>query len=266
MGKQNIKGLSEAELTDVLISLGAEKYRAGQIMEWIYARGAGSFHEMTNLAKILRDKLDRHLYIAKLTELTRQVSQADGTVKFLFRLEDGETVESVLLRHDYGHSVCVSTQVGCAMGCHFCASGMEGLIRDLTAGEMIDQVLYMQNYLRTTGQRVSSVVIMGSGEPLANYDHVLRFIKLLHWPRGLNIGYRHITLSTAGIVPGIQRLAAEDLPITLSVSLHAPTDRLRSSLMPVNRAYPIAALLAACDHYAAKTKRRITYEYALIAA
>lgn len=265
MHKKNIKGLSEAELTDVLQALGAEKYRARQIMKWIYARGAGEFKEMTNLSKALRDRLSEYLYIGKLREVTRQVSQKDGTVKFLFSLEDGHRVESVLLCHDYGCSVCVSTQVGCALGCRFCASGLEGLIRDLTAGEMIDQVLAIQNYLQAMGRRVGSVVIMGSGEPLANYDNVLRFIKLLHWPHGLNIGYRHITLSTAGIIPGIERLAAEDLPITLSISLHAPNDQLRSALMPVNNAYPIAALVAAGDRYADTTKRRITYEYSLIA-
>jgi 23S rRNA (adenine2503-C2)-methyltransferase len=263
--KKNVKGLTETELIKVLTSLGTEKYRTRQIMEWIYAKGAQDFNAMTNLSKALRDKLNEHLYIAKLTELARQVSRKDGTVKFLFALEDGQTVESVLLRHDYGHSVCISTQVGCALGCHFCASGLEGLVRDLSAGEMIDQVLAIQNYLHTENQRISSVVIMGTGEPLANYDNVLRFIELLHWPHGLNIGYRNITLSTAGIVPGIDRLAGEDLPITLSISLHAPNDQLRSSLMPVNNAYPIAALLAACDRYIAKTNRRITFEYSLIA-
>lgn len=265
MHKRNIKGLSEAELTDVLQSLGAEKYRSRQIMEWMYAKGAGNFDEMTNLSKNLREKLNAHLYIAKLSELKRQVSHRDGTIKFLFALEDGQTVESVLLRHNYGNSVCVSTQVGCAMGCRFCASALGGLVRDLSAGEMIDQVLTIQAYLHGEDQRVSSVVIMGSGEPLANYDNVLHFIALLHWPQGLNIGYRNITLSTSGIIPGIQRLAEEDLPITLSISLHAPNDQLRSELMPINNTYPIAALLAVCDHYVAKTNRRITYEYALIA-
>lgn len=264
MVKQNIKGLSEEELTAVLKSLGAQSYRARQIMEWIYARGAGDFKVMTNLSKSLRDKLNEHLYIAQLTELTRQVSGKDGTVKFLFALEDGQTVESVLLRHDYGDSVCVSTQVGCAMGCRFCASGLEGLVRDLSAGEIIDQVLAMQGYLQPEGRRISSVVIMGCGEPLANYDNVLHFIELLHWPRGLNIGYRNITLSTSGIVPGIDRLAQAALPITLSISLHAPNDELRSALMPVNKSYPIADLLAACDRYVAQTNRRITYEYSLI--
>lgn len=264
MHKINIKGLSEAELADVLRPMGIEKYRARQIMEWIYAKGVCNFDEMTNLSKTLRAELAAHLYIAGLTEVTRQVSGRDGTVKFLFALEDGQRVESVLLPHSYGHSVCVSTQVGCAIGCRFCASGLEGLVRDLSAGEIIDQVLYMDKYLQQENRRVSSVVIMGSGEPLNNYDNVLRFVRLLHWPQGLNIGYRNITLSTAGVIPGIKRLAEENLPITLSVSLHAPNDRLRSELMPVNKAYPIAELLAACDQYAAKTKRRITYEYSLM--
>jgi len=263
--KKNIKGLTEAELREVLTSLGVEKYRARQIMEWIYARGAGDFSSMTNLAKPLREKLSEHLYIAQLREVTRQISHKDGTVKFLFALEDGQTVETVLLRHDYGHSVCVSTQVGCAMGCSFCASGLGGLVRNLTAGEIIDQVLAVQNYLKQEDQRVSSVVIMGSGEPLTNYDNVLRFMALLHWPYGLNIGYRNMTVSTAGVVPGIDRLSMENLPITLSISLHAPHDQLRSALMPINHTYPIALLLAACDRYTARTNRRITYEYSLIA-
>lgn len=265
MHKKNIKGLTEAELREVLTPLGVEKYRARQIMEWIYARGAGDFSAMTNLAKVLREKLSNHLYIAQIKEVTKQISQKDGTVKFLFALEDGQTVETVLLRHDYGNSVCVSTQVGCAMGCSFCASGLEGLVRNLTAGEIIDQVLAVQNYLKQDDQRVGSVVIMGSGEPLMNYDNVLHFMELLHWPYGLNIGYRNITVSTAGVVPGIERLSAEKLPITLSISLHAPNNKLRSVLMPINHTYPIAVLMAACDRYAASTNRRITYEYSLIA-
>lgn len=263
--KKNIKGLTETELREVLIPLGVEKYRARQIMEWIYARGAGDFSAMTNLSKTLRDKLSDYLYIAQIKEVTKQISQKDGTVKFLFLLEDGQTVETVLLRHDYGNSVCVSTQVGCAMGCTFCASGLEGLVRNLTAGEIIDQVLAVQKYLKQDVQRVSSVVIMGSGEPLMNYDNVVRFMELLHWPHGLNIGYRNITISTAGIVPGIERLSAENLPITLSISLHAPNDQLRSMLMPINQTFPLAVLMAACDRYTASTKRRITYEYSLIA-
>jgi 23S rRNA (adenine2503-C2)-methyltransferase len=260
----NIKGLFEEELADLLRPLGAEKYRARQIMEWLYARGVKNFDEMTNLSKKLRENLKQHAYIPEVKVLAKQVSERDGTVKFLFQLEDTHAVESVLLRHDYGNSVCVSTQVGCAMGCRFCASTLEGLIRNLSAGEIIDQVLAVEDVLRQQQQRVSSIVIMGSGEPLANYDNVLRFIRLLHLPYGLNIGYRNITLSTSGIIPGIDRLAGEDLPITLSISLHASNDTLRSELMPINRQYPIAALLAACDRYTAQTNRRITYEYSLI--
>lgn len=264
MQKINIKGLFEEELIEILSSLGAAKYRARQIMEWIYARGAKDFTEMSNLPKALREQLSQQLHIGYVQALAKQVSQADGTVKFLFELEDGHAVESVLLRHGYGNSVCVSTQVGCARRCSFCASALEGLLRNLSAGEIIDQVLAVQKFLEAEGQRVSSIVLMGAGEPLDNYDNVLKFIRLVHLPYGLNIGYRNITLSTCGVVPGIKRLSEEGLPITLSVSLHAPDDQLRSKLMPINERYAIDVLLAACDHYAAKTNRRITYEYSLI--
>jgi 23S rRNA (adenine2503-C2)-methyltransferase len=260
----NVKGLYEAELAEALKSLGVEKYRARQVMEWIYARGAKSFADMTNLSKPLRERLEQHAYMGTLRVLAKQVSQKDGTIKFLFELDDGHAVESVFLPHDYGNSVCISTQVGCAMGCRFCASTLHGLVRNLSAGEIIDQVLTIQDELNNEQRRVSSIVIMGSGEPLANYENVLRFIRLLHLPYGLNIGYRNITLSTSGLVPEIDRLAGEELPITLSISLHAPNDQIRSELMPINRRYPIAELMGACDRYVKQTNRRITYEYSLI--
>jgi 23S rRNA (adenine2503-C2)-methyltransferase len=259
-----VKGLYEAELAEALKSLGVEKYRARQVMEWIYARGAKSFAEMTNLSKPLRERLEQHAYMGTLRVLAKQVSQKDGTIKFLFELDDGHAVESVLLPHDYGNSVCISTQVGCAMGCRFCASTLHGLVRNLSAGEIVDQVLAIQEELNNEQRRVSSIVIMGSGEPLANYENVVRFIRLLHLPYGLNIGYRNITLSTSGLVPEIDRLAGEELPITLSISLHASNDQIRSELMPINRRYPIAELMGACDRYVKQTNRRITYEYALI--
>lgn len=264
MPKTRLKELFEDELVELLRVQGVEKYRARQILEWVYGRGATEFTEMTNLPMALREKLSQYLHVSNVNTLAKQVSQKDGTIKFLFELEDGHAVETVLLRHDYGNSVCVSTQVGCARGCRFCASTLGGLVRNLSAGEIIDQVLAVGKVLQEENQRVGSIVIMGSGEPFDNYDNVLRFIRLLHLPYGLNIGYRHITLSTCGVVPGIDRLAEEELPVTLSISLHAPNDRLRSELMPINVRYPIAALVAASDRYALKTKRRITYEYSLI--
>jgi len=264
MHKVRLTDIFEDELVEILRPLGVEKYRARQILEWVYARGAKDFGKMTNLPKTLREQLSQHLRFTNIRTMARQNSEQDGTLKFLFEFEDGHAVESVLLRHDYGNSVCVSTQVGCSRGCRFCASTLEGLIRNLSAGEIIEQVLALEAVLADEHQHVSSIVIMGAGEPLDNYDQVLRFIRLLHLPYGLNIGYRNITLSTCGVVPGIDRLAQEGLPITLSVSLHAPNDRLRSELMPINERYPIAELLAACDCYAAITKRRITYEYALV--
>lgn len=217
---------------------------------------------MTNLSKELRTILEEKSTIPSLQVAARQESALDGTVKFLYRLPDGEAVESVLMRHNYGNSVCVSTQVGCRMGCRFCASTLEGMIRNLEAWEIYEQVLRAGEYC---GERISSVVIMGSGEPLDNYDNVLEFIRMTNSPEGLNIGQRHITLSTCGVVPGILRLAEEDLDITLSISLHSAEDKARSELMPVNRRYPLEELLETCRKYLKRTGRRITFEYSLLA-
>lgn len=257
-----LKGMFRDELQGLLLSWGEPPFRADQIYEWIYGKGVCRFADMTNLPLALRARLEQEAEIGCLVTIKVQ-SAPDGTAKYLFGLADGEAIESVLLRHDYGLSACVSTQVGCRMGCRFCASTIGGRVRDLDAGEMYDQVLAISREL-PPGQRVSSVVLMGSGEPLDNYDQVMKFIRLLNDPRGLGIGYRHITLSTCGLVPGIRRLAREGLPVTLSVSLHAPDDTLRSQLVPINRRYRLAELLPACMDYAAATGRRVTFEYSLI--
>ncbi|MCL6636519.1 MAG: 23S rRNA (adenine(2503)-C(2))-methyltransferase RlmN [Alicyclobacillus sp.] len=261
---QHLYDMRSSELAAWLESLGEPRYRGKQVFQWLYQRRVRSVAEMTNLPKALRQRLADQAVLATAREVTRQVSQVDGTVKFLLGWPDGVTVETVLMRHDYGNSVCVSTQVGCKMGCAFCASTLGGMIRQMTAGEMVEQLLASQRLLDATDERVSSVVLMGSGEPMDNYDQAMKFIDIIRDPDGLNIGQRHITLSTVGLVPGIVRLADEGRPITLAVSLHAPTDELRSALMPVNKAYPIAKLLEACQYYYRKTGKRISFEYALI--
>lgn len=239
-------------------------YRGRQVFEWLYQKRVTDIQQMTNLSKILRAKLAEFAFVQSSTEITRQVSRFDGTTKFLLGWPDGVSVETVLMRHEYGNSVCVSTQVGCKMGCTFCASTLGGMIRQMSAGEMVEQLMYSQRLLDERGQRVSSVVLMGSGEPMDNFDEAMKFIDIIHSPRGLNIGLRHITISTVGLVPGIVRLADDGRPITLAVSLHAPNDQLRSAMMPVNKAYPIAKLMEACHYYYSKTGRRITFEYALV--
>lgn len=264
MSRFKVLGLDREGLVAELAQLGEPSYRAGQVMEWAYRKDARDFAAMTNLPKDLRERLASVADLGRLTPVAVQRSQEDGTTKVLLRLSDGETVEAVLLPHDYGISACVSSQVGCAMGCAFCASTRNGFQRNLTAGEMLAEVLEVQA-LGGPGARVSHVVIMGTGEPLLNLEEVLRFLRLLHADDGLGISYRNITLSTCGLVPGLGRLAQEQLPITLAVSLHAPNDQLRSELMPVNRKYPLAQLLAACGEYAEHTGRRVTFEYALIA-
>lgn len=244
--------------------IGEPKYRAKQVFEWLYQKRVKSVSEMTNLPKSLREKLKDEANFIMSHEVLHQVSKVDGTIKFLLDWPDRVTVETVLMRHDYGNSVCVSTQVGCKMGCTFCASTLGGMIRQMSAGEMVEQLLYSQRLLDDSGERVSSIVLMGSGEPMDNYDSVMRFIDIVNDPHGLNIGQRHITISTVGLVPGILRLAVDDRPITLAVSLHAATDELRSSMMPVNKAYPLAKLMDACRYYVEKTGRRISFEYALV--
>ncbi|HHW13783.1 MAG TPA: 23S rRNA (adenine(2503)-C(2))-methyltransferase RlmN [Firmicutes bacterium] len=259
-----VLGLDRSELAAQLAALGQPAYRAGQVMRWVYGKGARGFAEMTDLPAELRAELARVAEIGRLEVVTVQRAEDGATAKLLLRLADGETVETVLLHHDYGSSVCVSSQVGCAMGCRFCASTREGLVRNLSAGEMLAQVLEAQAEAGE-GRRVSHAVVMGMGEPLANLENVLRFLRLLHAPEAFGMSYRNMTVSTSGLIPGIARLAEENLPLTLAVSLHAPNDRLRSELMPVNRRYPLGELIPACAAYAGRTGRRVTFEYAVIA-
>ncbi|WJH37472.1 23S rRNA (adenine(2503)-C(2))-methyltransferase RlmN [Paenibacillus sp. CC-CFT747] len=238
-------------------------FRAGQIFDWLYVKRIGSFEEMTNLPKSLRDKLAEQFVFVTLTEVARHESK-DGTVKFLFELQDKNAIETVIMKHNYGNSVCVTTQVGCRVGCTFCASTLGGLKRDLAPGEIIAQVVTAQKLLDASGERVSSIVIMGIGEPFENYDAMMKFLKVMVHEKGLNIGQRHITVSTSGIVPNIYRFADEDTQINLAISIHAPNDALRSKLMPVNRRFPFADLIEACKYYVEKTGRRLTFEYALM--
>lgn len=260
---QQLYDLTRSEMTAWFAEIGEPAYRAKQVFQWLYQQRVRDFDEMTNLPKSLRTRLANLAAIGVSKEITKQVS-VDGTVKFLLGWPDNVTVETVLMRHDYGNSVCVSTQVGCKMGCTFCASTLGGMIRQMSAGEMVEQLLYSQHMLDDEAERVSSIVLMGSGEPMDNYDQAMRFIDIVNDGFGLNIGQRHITISTVGLVPGIVRLADEGRPITLAVSLHAANDELRSSMMPVNKAYPIAKLMEACRYYTKQTGRRISFEYALV--
>jgi 23S rRNA (adenine2503-C2)-methyltransferase len=242
---------------------GEPAFRAGQIYEWLYVKRVSSFDEMSNLPKPLRDKLNDHFRFVTLTEITHMKSK-DGTIKFLFGLHDNHAIETVIMRHNYGNSVCVTTQVGCRIGCTFCASTLGGLKRSLTSGEIVAQVVKAQQMLDPENGRVSSIVIMGIGEPFENYDATMAFLRTMIHPKGLNIGARHITVSTSGIVPNIIRFADENTQINLAISIHAPNDALRSKLMPVNRRFPFADVINACKYYIEKTGRRITFEYALI--
>ena len=260
MSKPEIKNRTIAELKQELTELGEKPFRAQQIFHWLH-QGVSDFEEMTNLSKPLRAKLEEHYRLTAPNIVRKQVSAVDGTIKYLWELYDGNCVESVFMRYKHGNSACVSSQVGCRMGCKFCASGIGGLVRSLSAGEILDQILFMQ---KDTGERISNIVLMGTGEPLDNYDNVLRFIHLVGAPEGLNIGQRHISLSTSGLADQIDRLAQEKLQITLSVSLHSPDNASRSAMMPVNRSYPVERLLESCRNYFDITGRRISYEYTMI--
>ncbi len=241
-------------------ALGLPGYRAGQVFHWL-TRGVRSFEEMSDLPKKLREQLGEMYYIPSITVLKRQESAIDGTIKFLWQLPDGESVETVLMRYKHGNSVCISSQVGCKRGCAFCASTIGGVVRDLTASEILEEVI--RTGIEAEAE-ISNIVLMGIGEPLDNYDNVVRFLRLVNHPDGANIGMRHISLSTCGVVEGIDKLAELNLQLTLSVSLHAPDDETRSKLMPVNRIYGIDALYAACERYFKKTGRRISFEYAMV--
>ncbi len=260
-GKVDLKNLDLPEMMDYLDSFGAPKYRARQIFKWVFKRGAGSINEMSDIPLTLRDELGKKAYISTPKTVREILSKDLRTRKYLFQLEDGEMVESVLMKQKYGSAACVSTQVGCRMGCIFCASTRGGLARNLSAAEIYGQVLGIQ---ACTDARIGNVVLMGMGEPLENLENVLKFIRNITSPLGLDIGMRKITLSTCGIVPGIRYLAQKKLQLTLAVSLHAPNNRLRNRFMPVNRKYPLEELLDACREYIELTGRRITFEYALI--
>ena len=260
MATIDLRSLPLEELTEQLKTRGYPAFRAKQIREWL-DRGITDFDHMTNLPKELRQTLAEIYTVPGVKILRKLVSAIDGTVKYLFELDDGETVESVLMQYKHGWSQCLSTQVGCKMGCTFCATGMGGFIRNLSAAEMIGQIEAAQ---QDAGVRVSSMVLMGMGEPLDNYEQVVRFLRMLSEEGGVHIGMRHISLSTCGVVPGIYRLMEEQIPLTLSISLHAPNDEIRSRSMPVNRRWPIDELLRACRDYIAATGRRISFEYAMI--
>lgn len=248
------------ELAAALAALGEPAFRAKQVFKWLNTP-VSSFEEMTNLPKSLREKLRERFTLYAPAAERKLVSRLDGTVKYLWRLYDGNHVESVVMRYEHGNTVCVSSEVGCPMGCAFCASTIGGKVRVLGASEILDQVLYAQ---ADSGLRISNIVLMGIGEPLDNFDNVIRFLRLVNDPAGMNIGMRHISLSTCGIVEKIDKLAGLGLQLTLSVSLHAPDDETRSRIMPVNRAYGVDTLLAACGRYFEKTGRRISFEYAMI--
>ena len=260
----NIFGWTKEQLAEALKDYDIPRFRADQIVRWMYQRGAASFDVMDNLSKGLRAQL-AELFSIDRPKVVSRLHSADGaTIKLLYEFADGQTAETVLMRHPYGNSVCVSTQAGCRMGCAFCASTLHGLQRNLTAGEIAAQVIGIADFLRQEGARVDTIVVMGSGEPLENYDNVIAALRLLHEDYTIGLSYRGVTLSTSGIVPGIERLTEEGIPISLSISLHAPTEELRSQIMPVNRKYPLADVLRAARMYAERTKRRITYEYILI--
>lgn len=260
MNKIDIRSMSFDELSAVVSTLGQPSFRTGQIFSWLQS-GVTHWDEMTNIPAVLRAKLAEGYYIVTANIKKRLESVIDDTVKYLYEMHDGELVESVLMKYNHGYSLCISTQVGCRMGCSFCATGLYGLTRNLTASEMLAQITSAE---RDKGIRVSNVVLMGMGEPLDNFDNVVRFLQLVSDERGLNIGMRHISLSTSGLVPGIYKLMEYKFPITLSVSLHAPNDELRSSIMKVNRSFGIESLMKACRDYIAVTGRRISFEYALI--
>ena len=261
MEKTDIKSMDLEKLTSFVASLGEKPFRAKQLYEWMHKKLASDYDEMTNLPKSLKEKLLQSAAFTSLVVVDEKISQIDGTRKYLFSLSDGNIIESVLMKYNHGNSVCISSQVGCRMGCRFCASTLDGLERNLTASELLDQIYRIQ---KLTGERVSNVVVMGSGEPMDNYDNLIDFIRLLTDENGLNISQRNITVSTCGIVPGIKKLADEDLQITLALSLHAPNDEVRKTLMPIAKRYSLSEVLPACQEYFEKTGRRLTFEYSLV--
>ena len=258
--KIDIKSLNYEEMNAFVLEMGQKAFRSKQIYQWIHKQLVSSFDEMTNLSKDLREELEKRATIRGARVVKRQTS-LDGTNKFLMELSDGNHVESVLMKYKHGNSVCISTQVGCRMGCRFCASTVGGLVRSLKTSEMLDQIYEIQ---RITGERVSNVILMGIGEPLDNYDNVTKFIRMLSDEHGLNISQRNLTLSTCGLVDKIKELARENLTITLAISLHAPNDELRREMMPIANKYSIAEIMKACRYYIDTTGRRVTFEYSMV--
>ncbi len=261
MELQDIKSLNLKELQEQIVALGDKAFRAKQIYSWLHEKLVDDFDEMTNISKDLREKLKENFELIKVKPVEIQTSQIDGTQKYLFELSDGNVIESVLMKYKHGNSVCISSQVGCRMGCRFCASTLDGLERCLKPSEMLDQIYQIQ---KTSGERVSNVVVMGTGEPMDNYDNLIKFIKILTSEEGLNISQRNITVSTCGIVPRIRQFADEKLQVTLALSLHATTDEKRKKLMPVANKYKLDEVIDACKYYFEQTGRRITFEYSLV--
>lgn len=261
MEKIDIKSLNYDELADYIVSIGEKKFRAAQLYSWMHEKLACSYDEMTNISDKLKKVLKENTLYTCLEPVRVQESQIDGTKKYLFRLYDGNLIESVFMRYHHGNSVCISSQVGCKMGCRFCASTLNGRVRNLEPSEMLDQIYRIQSL---TGERVSNVVIMGSGEPMDNYDNVVKFLGLINSDKGLNISQRNITVSTCGLVPRIKQLAELKLQITLAISLHAPNDELRKTMMPIAYTYSIEQIMDACRYYLLQTARRISFEYSLV--
>lgn len=260
MNKVDIKSLTKEELTSLLIERGEKRFRADQLYSWMHVKLARDVDEMVNIPKSIKEFIRNECCYTSLEIEDMQVSAIDGTRKFLFSLGDGNVIEAVWMKYREWNSVCISSQVGCRMGCRFCASTLDGCVRDLKASEMLDEVYALQ---RATGERVSNIVVMGSGEPLDNYVNLIRFIRLISDENGLNIGERHITVSTCGIVPGIRELAKEKLQITLALSLHAPDDEKRQKIMPIAKKYSLKEIMSAVRYYFDTTGRRVTFEYAL---
>lgn len=262
MVKSDLRSMTIIELQNIITELGDAKYRAGQIFEWMHRKQVDDFSEMKNIPAKLKDLISAENMIYTVRKERMQESKEDGTRKYLFELHDGEYVESVFMRYSHGNSVCVSSQVGCRMGCSFCASTLDGLVRNLTAGEILGQIY---SIMKDTGERISNVVIMGSGEPFDNYENVLKFMRLLNDEKGLNISGRNITVSTCGLVDKIRQFADEEMTATLAISLHASNDDKRKEIMPIANRYTIAEIIEACKYFFEKTGRRLTFEYSLIA-
>lgn len=261
MEYKDLASFDKNELQELILQLGEKKFRAAQVYEWIHKKNVDSYDEMSNISAKLKGELEKKYYVNSIKILEKYESKLDGTCKYLMKLHDGNIIESVLMRYNHGNSVCISSQVGCRMGCKFCASTLDGLVRGLEPAEMVGQIYKIQ---KDFGERISNVVVMGSGEPLDNYDVLIKFIKILTDENGLNISQRNITVSTCGIVPMMRRLADEKLSITLAVSLHSPTDEMRRQIMPIANKYSINEILDACRYYFDVTGRRISFEYSLI--